>query len=125
MCDEFLELVMTMDPPCPEELLNTIFYKCKNGCSSRCGCRKAGLQCSSVCGQCNGPACLNASPYQSDINEDDTFYPETLEELETNVVEDENPEKSEILLRLEDDDRRRKLKLELDFFIIIHFLYTL
>lgn len=104
MRDEFLEPVMTMNPPAPEELLNTIFCNCKNGCGSRCGCRKAGLQCSLACGQCNGQACLNASPYQSDLNEDGTFDPEILEELETNVVEDENAEEFEILQPLEDDD---------------------
>ncbi|KAI4488083.1 hypothetical protein M0804_004931 [Polistes exclamans] len=104
MRKEFLEPVMTMNPPAPEELLNKIFCNCKNGCGSRCGCRKAGLQCSLVCGQCNGQACLNALPYQSDLNEDGTFDPEILEELETNVVEDENAEEFEIVQPLEDDD---------------------
>ena len=64
---------MTMNPSAPKELLNTVFCNCKNGCGSQCGCRKAGLQCSLACGQCNVQACRNASPYQSDINEDGTF----------------------------------------------------
>ena len=68
MRDEFLKPVITMNSPAPEELLNTIFCNCKNGCGSRCGCRKAGLQCSLACDQCNGQVCLNASTYQSDIN---------------------------------------------------------
>lgn len=79
MSDKFLESVMTMNPPAPKELLNIIFCNCENGCGSRFGCRKAGLQCSLVCGQCDGQAFLNASPYQIDINEDDTFDPEILE----------------------------------------------
>ena len=107
MCDEFLEPCYD-NPPAPEELFDTIFWNCKNDCVLRCGCRKAGLQCSLACGQCNGQAYLNASPYQSDINEARTFDPEILEELETNVVEDENTEKFEILQRLEDDYGEKK-----------------
>ena len=101
---------MTMNPPVPEELLNTIFWNCKTGCGSRCGYRIAGLQCSLACGQCNAKAYLIASSCQSDMNEDGTFNPETLEELETNVVEDENTQKFEILQRLEDDYEEEKEK---------------
>nr|CAI5846711.1 unnamed protein product [Callosobruchus analis] len=46
MRNGFLEPVTTILPPAPDELLNTIFCNCKSGCGSRCGCRKAGLQCS-------------------------------------------------------------------------------
>lgn len=46
-----------------------IFCNCKDGCGSRYGCRKAGLQCSLACGQCNGQACLNALPYQSNVTQ--------------------------------------------------------
>ena len=70
----------------------------------RCEGRKLGLQCSLACGQCNGQASLNALPYQTVMNEDDIFDPETQKELETNGVEDENIEEFEILQRLEDDD---------------------
>lgn len=81
------------------------FYcNCKSGCGSRCGCRKAGLQCSLACGQCNRQGCLNALPYQSDINEDGTFDPEIMEELETNIVEDDNEDQFEIYQQPEDDD---------------------
>lgn len=54
MRNDFLEPIMTILPPAPEDLLNTIFCNCKSGCGSRCGCRKAGLQCSLACGQRNG-----------------------------------------------------------------------
>ncbi|GBP43082.1 hypothetical protein EVAR_96344_1 [Eumeta japonica] len=66
--------------------------------------QKSRLQCSLACGQCNGQACLNASPYQSDINEDGTFDPEILEDLKTNVIEDENEKEFEIPQRPDDDD---------------------
>lgn len=108
MRNGFLEPTTTILPPAPENLLNTIFCNCKNGRGSRCGCRKSGLPCSLACGQCNGQACLNASPYQSDVNEDGTFDPEILEDLETNVVEDENEEEFEIPQRPDDDDEEEE-----------------
>nr|CAI5852294.1 unnamed protein product [Callosobruchus analis] len=73
MRNGFLEPVTTITPPAPDELLNIIFCNYKSGRGSRCGCRKAGLQCSLACGQCNGQACLNAVAYETDVNEDRTF----------------------------------------------------
>ncbi|GFY69747.1 uncharacterized protein TNIN_256561 [Trichonephila inaurata madagascariensis] len=91
--NEFLEPIMTILSPAPDELLNTIFCNCKNGCGLRCGCRKSGLQCSSACGRCNGQACFNASRYESDLDEDCTFDPEILQDLETNILDEKNNEK--------------------------------
>ncbi|KAK0158090.1 hypothetical protein PV327_011132 [Microctonus hyperodae] len=84
---ESLKPITTILPHAQEELLNTIFCNCKSGC-----------------GQCNGQACLNASPYQSDINEDGIFDFEIMEGLETNVVEDENEDESEILQQPKDEE---------------------
>ncbi|GFY41262.1 uncharacterized protein TNIN_343811 [Trichonephila inaurata madagascariensis] len=91
--NEFLEPITTVLSPAPDELLNTIFCNCKNGCGSRCGCRKLGLQSSLGCGQCNGQACFNDSRYESDLDEDCTFDPKILQDLETNILDDENNEK--------------------------------
>ncbi|GFY37370.1 uncharacterized protein TNIN_401751 [Trichonephila inaurata madagascariensis] len=52
-----------------------------------------GLQCSLACGQCNGQACFSASRYESDLDEDCTFDPKILQDLETNILDDENNEK--------------------------------
>ncbi|GFY75699.1 uncharacterized protein TNIN_370461 [Trichonephila inaurata madagascariensis] len=90
--NEFLEPITTVLSPSPDELLNTIYCNCKNGCGSRCECKKSGLQCSSAC-QCNGQACFNASRYESDLDEDCTFYPKILQDLETNIFDDLNNEK--------------------------------
>ncbi|CAG4954975.1 unnamed protein product [Colias eurytheme] len=60
------------------------------------------------CGQCNGQACLNALPYQSDISEDGTFDSEIMEELETNVVEYDNEDQFEIYQQPEDDDEEEE-----------------
>lgn len=81
-----------------------MFYNCKSGCGSPCGCKKFGLQRSLACGQCNWQAGLNALSYQSDVNEDRTFDPEIMEDLETNVVEDDKEEDFELLQWSEDDD---------------------
>ncbi|GFY42739.1 hypothetical protein TNIN_7001 [Trichonephila inaurata madagascariensis] len=59
---------------------------------SRCGCRKSGLQFSSGCDRCDGQACFNALRYESDLNENCTFDPEILQDLETNILDDENNE---------------------------------
>nr|CAI5866577.1 unnamed protein product [Callosobruchus analis] len=78
---------------------------CKSGCRSRCGCRKAGLQCSLACVQCNGQACLNAVAYETDVNEDRTFDPEIMEQLETNVIEYDNEDNNDLeTLELREDD---------------------
>ncbi|GBN17053.1 hypothetical protein AVEN_63800-1 [Araneus ventricosus] len=46
--DGSLFLVTTNDPVAPDTILNPIFCSCTTGCGGRCGCRKAGKQCSSV-----------------------------------------------------------------------------
>ncbi|GFY79581.1 uncharacterized protein TNIN_146161 [Trichonephila inaurata madagascariensis] len=40
--NEFLEPIMIILPPTPDELLKTIVCNCKNSCGSRCGCKKSG-----------------------------------------------------------------------------------
>lgn len=107
--NEFLEPMTTILPPAPEELLNTLFCNCKNGCGPRCGCRKSGLQCTLACGQCNGQACLNAVSLQSDSEEDSAFDPEILEGLETTIQDNEDDDdETEIPERPEDDDEEEE-----------------
>ncbi|KAI4493650.1 hypothetical protein M0804_001826 [Polistes exclamans] len=48
LIDNTLEPIKTLLPPAPEKLLNTIFCNCKKGCTAKCGCKKIGLQCTSV-----------------------------------------------------------------------------
>lgn len=59
-----LEPIKTSQPPAPDCLLNMIFCNCSKGCGALCGCRKLGLQCSAVCGNCHGTSCLNAAPIE-------------------------------------------------------------
>lgn len=48
--------------PAPPVLLDIIRCKCKTDCSSsRCSCRKHGLECSSACSECHGILCSNSN----------------------------------------------------------------
>ncbi|GFW95625.1 hypothetical protein TNCV_18561 [Trichonephila clavipes] len=44
------------------------------------------------CDQYNGHACFNASRYENDLDEYCTLDPEILQDLETNILDDENNE---------------------------------
>ncbi|GBM81066.1 hypothetical protein AVEN_100534-1 [Araneus ventricosus] len=57
--------VTTKDPVFPDTILNSIFCRCTTGCGGRCGCRKAGMQFSSVCGTCHG-ICTNGAPLEEE-----------------------------------------------------------
>ncbi|KAI4474116.1 hypothetical protein M0804_015008 [Polistes exclamans] len=48
LIDNTLEPIKTLLPPAPEKLLNKIFCNCKKGCTAKCGCKKIGLQFTSV-----------------------------------------------------------------------------
>jgi hypothetical protein len=71
--NDIVEPTTTLLPPALEELLYRISCNCKKGCGSSSGCRKLGLQGSSVCGQCNGQACLIASSYLDDLKEESEY----------------------------------------------------
>lgn len=75
--NESLEPITTTSKPAPDELLDSIFCNCKNGCGPRCGCRKSGLKCSLACGHCNGQACFNTE--YVDLEEINSFGAEVIE----------------------------------------------
>lgn len=59
-------------PPAPSKLLSVIRCNCKSDCDTkRCSCRKHGLDCSSVCGECHGLECSNAYVMCADENDTD------------------------------------------------------
>ncbi|GFY50637.1 uncharacterized protein TNIN_379671 [Trichonephila inaurata madagascariensis] len=64
--NEFLEPITTILPPTPDELLKSIFCNCKNGCDSRCGCKKLGCNVLQLVTSIIGQACFNASRYESE-----------------------------------------------------------
>ena len=58
-------------PPAPNELLKTIYCKCKTDCDTRrCNCRKHGLECSVACTECRGTTCCNMSAVE--VNDEDS-----------------------------------------------------
>ncbi|CAG2250736.1 unnamed protein product [Mytilus edulis] len=59
-------------PPAPEELLKTIYCRCKCNCDTkRCNCRKHGLECSVACTECRGTTCCNGCTPIYDSESDD------------------------------------------------------
>ena len=54
----------------PKTLLEIVKCNCKTGCKTgRCTCKKHGLECTAVCGECKGVSCENGQ--QLDLSEDD------------------------------------------------------
>ena len=53
--------IMTDQPVAPSELLDVVRCSCKKDCSTnRCTCKKHGLPCTSICGECRGTSCTNS-----------------------------------------------------------------
>lgn len=68
--DGSLMPLTTRDPVAPEAVLNNIFCRCTTGCGNRCGCRKAGIRCSKVCGMCQG-TCMNGTPVEDRLEDEE------------------------------------------------------
>ncbi|GBM19863.1 hypothetical protein AVEN_186139-1 [Araneus ventricosus] len=91
----------------PESLLKIISCNCKKRCKNACGCRKAGLICSSLCTCSLGEACEKVS----DINlledsikdEDDT--PSSINKFIYEDIED-------LYLQLDEEDKEQQTELE-------------
>ncbi|XP_036141723.1 uncharacterized protein LOC118645201 [Monomorium pharaonis] len=97
--NEILEPIQTLLPSAPDILLNIIFCNYSKDCGFNCSCRKVGLRCSAVCGNCHDQSCTN---HAEDITED--IYPinlamaaveemeemkemEEMEETDTEIIE--------------------------------------
>lgn len=61
----FLPITST-DDMIPPEVSTMISCRCQSGCGKQCGCRKHGLQCSKLCGFCNGDTCTNSPRIKMD-----------------------------------------------------------
>ncbi len=63
--------VMTSLPAAPDALLKVIKCNCKSGCkTSICSCKKYGLECTGVCGECKGLTSENAQQMDMSIDLD-------------------------------------------------------
>ncbi|CAG9822900.1 unnamed protein product [Phaedon cochleariae] len=58
----------------PPALLKTISCKCHTSCTAACGCRRAGLNCYSLCKHCIGQSCENTQEIVIDKNDDDEDF---------------------------------------------------
>lgn len=61
--------IRTSLPPAPDSVLKMISCNCTKGCGPACGCRKSGLRCTMICGNCHGQSCFNAIPVDEEIEE--------------------------------------------------------
>ena len=65
--------VLTDQPPAPSRLLTLVKCNCKGDCDNRrCTCKKHGLQCSQMCGECRGVSCLNSPITINSLEFDDS-----------------------------------------------------
>lgn len=70
--EEQLIPIMMSTEPAPAELLKTIRCNCLTECkTSRCSCRRAGLECTLACGECRGMSCANSHPVSFDDGDQD------------------------------------------------------
>ncbi|GBL77482.1 hypothetical protein AVEN_41867-1 [Araneus ventricosus] len=91
----------------PESLLKIISCNCKKGCKNACGCRKAGLICSSLCTCSLGEACENVSDINllEDSIEDEDDTPSSINNFIYEDIEDLN-------LQLNEEDKEQQTELE-------------
>ena len=69
--EEILVPVTTDMLPAPDDLLCMIRCNCKSDCGTmRYTCKKHGITCSIVCGNCKGSGCMNSTSNEDD-NDDD------------------------------------------------------
>ncbi|GBO27625.1 hypothetical protein AVEN_267444-1 [Araneus ventricosus] len=91
----------------PESLLKIISCNYKTGCKNACGCRKAGLICSSL-GTCSlGEACENVSDINllEDSIEDEDDTPSSINIFIYEDIED-------LYLQLDEYDKEQQTELE-------------
>ena len=57
--------------PAPDYLTEVVHCNSETGCNTlRCNCRKHGIDCSSICGDCKGTCCDNSVPLEIESDED-------------------------------------------------------
>ncbi|GBN83260.1 hypothetical protein AVEN_15577-1 [Araneus ventricosus] len=90
-----------------ESLLKIISCNCKKGRKNACGCRKAGLICSSMCTCSLGEACENVSDINllEDSIEDEDDTPSSINNFIYEDIED-------LYLQLDEEDKEQQTELE-------------
>lgn len=80
-----LEPITTERDAAPLKLLKTVSCKCATGCMGACGCRKAGLKCSTLCKMCSGQSCENRPEFLLNDDEEEHVDPPSALEEELNI----------------------------------------
>ncbi|GBN92106.1 hypothetical protein AVEN_33036-1 [Araneus ventricosus] len=90
-----------------ESLVKIISCNCKKGYKNACGCRKAGLICSSLCTCFLGEACVNVSDINllEDSIEDEDDTPSSINNFISEDTEDLN-------LQLDEEGKEQQTELE-------------
>ncbi|KAK3928365.1 Protein lin-54-like protein [Frankliniella fusca] len=96
LCGGQLQPVLTPLDPAPERLMKLIVCNCKTCSTNTCECRKAGLRCTSICGQCAGISCENR-PVDGEAEGEDVDDPDDVEGVSPTAGDVEEGE--------EDDDQ--------------------
>ncbi|GBN61092.1 hypothetical protein AVEN_36215-1 [Araneus ventricosus] len=91
----------------PESLFKIISCNCKKGCKNACGCRKAGLICSSLCTCSLREACESVSDINrlEDSIEDEDDTPSSINNFIYEDIED-------LYLQLDEEDKEQQTELE-------------
>ncbi|GBM30414.1 hypothetical protein AVEN_221005-1 [Araneus ventricosus] len=91
----------------PESFLKIICFNCKTRCKNACGCRKAGLICTSLCTCSPGEACENVSDINllEDSIEDEDDAPSSINNFIYEDIED-------LYLQLDEEDQDQRTELE-------------
>ena len=93
-----LVAVTTGETAVPEEILNLISCNCKSACRNACGCRRLGLMCTNLCGQCQGISCTNVSMTQLTANTDSESEEENSQDMITSLDNEVVDEDSEVTM---------------------------
>lgn len=82
--------ITTLKAPAPHHLLKCITCSCVKGCGKNCGCRKAGIKCSIMCGFYKGQSCTNAMAIELDEIEDNEIINLEEENEEDRTFDDDD-----------------------------------
>ena len=87
-----LVAVTTGETAVPEEILNLISCNCKSACRNACGCRRLGLMCTNLCGQCQGISCTNVTQLTADTDSEseEENSQDMIRSLDNEVVDDDS-----------------------------------
>ena len=79
---------MTRLPPAPDAVLHLVKCNCKKDrcANNRCKCRKAGLQCTDLCG-CADNDCCNNVPDEEENSDDEDDMEEYADEVDEEVMD--------------------------------------